>query len=301
MFKKIKLLYPNSILDQVKPTDHYGRYHWFQCDDHEWIGIPKADISKEHLELLKILFDYHQTGLYSHPASESAIIWYQYLFEDGSFPTKKTEEPYRLIYFQWNHGTVPLLDFESALNAFFESNIIIVWESQTKGLIIESHGKQTLSENELLAMFETLKADFFIETYFYVGKFRTLSHTFKELYQMESELFQFCIRTFKQDKLFHFEKLVPYYLVSQLPEDLKQVIQHDIIPIFHEDAELFTTIKQFLQNNMNASITSKKLFVHRNTLQYRLDKFTEKAGIPLKDSYSAMTVYLACILFETEA
>ena len=57
---------------------------------------------------------------------------------------------------------------------------------------------------------------------------------------------------------------------------------------------MYATIKVFLENNLNASLTAKKLYIHRNTLQYRIDKFIDKTGIQLKDFYGAFTVFLAC-------
>jgi DNA-binding PucR family transcriptional regulator len=61
---------------------------------------------------------------------------------------------------------------------------------------------------------------------------------------------------------------------------------------------MYSSIKVFLENNLNASLTAKKLYIHRNTLQYRIDKFIDKTGIQLKDFYGAYTVFLACLLFE---
>jgi DNA-binding PucR family transcriptional regulator len=77
-------------------------------------------------------------------------------------------------------------------------------------------------------------------------------------------------------------------------------VKQELNEAFLDDPEMFSTIKVFLENNLNASMTAKKLFIHRNTLQYRIDKFVEKTGIQLKDFYGAFTVFLACILFEQE-
>jgi DNA-binding PucR family transcriptional regulator len=85
-----------------------------------------------------------------------------------------------------------------------------------------------------------------------------------------------------------------------LPESIKDKVKLELSTVFTEDPELFTTIKVFLENNLNASLTAKKLYIHRNTLQYRIDKFIEKTGVQLKDFYGAFTVFLACLLFEQD-
>jgi DNA-binding PucR family transcriptional regulator len=83
-----------------------------------------------------------------------------------------------------------------------------------------------------------------------------------------------------------------------LPGELKQRATQVIFGVFNDDPEMYSSIKVFLENNLNASLTAKKLYIHRNTLQYRIDKFIDKTGIQLKDFYGAYTVFLACLLFE---
>jgi DNA-binding PucR family transcriptional regulator len=87
-------------------------------------------------------------------------------------------------------------------------------------------------------------------------------------------------------------------MAYNLPKELSEKLFLELEDVFQEDPEMFVTIRTFLENNLNASVTAKKLYIHRNTLQYRVDKFTEKTGIGLKDFYGAFTVFLACLLFE---
>lgn len=298
MLKKLQAIYPNSIMTKQKPEDYFSRYHWFSHESEEWIGIPKDDLVDNQLNLLRSLFDYYHTGNDSFHTSALAQGWYLYLFENGPMPLLDSGELYRLIYFQWTSGSINHLDFEAALQAFFDSKITVIWENAQNGIIIEPKKKHPLTENDFMAMYETLKSDFFVEPFFYIGKFRTLSEEFLTIIRYERSLLVNSRQLLKKERVFYFEILTPKYVAMNLPDILITIIKHDIIPVFQEDPELFLTIKVFLQNNMNASITAKNLFIHRNTLQYRLDKFTEKTGIILKDLNSAITVNLACTLFE---
>lgn len=300
MLKKLQTLYPNSVSSKHKPEDYFSRYHWFSDESKEWVGIPREELLDNQLAILSSLFEYYHTGNQTYHSTALAKSWYSYLFENGPNPAIENGNSYRLIYFQWSSGKISFSDFEAALEAFFESTIIIIWENAVKGIIIEPKTKHPLPESDFIAMNETLKTDFFIEPSFFIGKFRYLTEEFLSLIRNERALFDFACRFFSQEKVYHFEMLTPRHLAMHLPEVIQKMIQHDIVPVFKEDRELFLTIKSFLKNNMNASITAKNLFIHRNTLQYRLDKFAEKTGIPLKDFYSAMTVYIACILFENE-
>ncbi len=65
-------------------------------------------------------------------------------------------------------------------------------------------------------------------------------------------------------------------------ESYKKVIQHENIQLILNDAELMKTIFAFFENNLNTSVTSSKTFMHRNTLNYRLDKVKKLTGLNLK-------------------
>lgn len=298
MLKKLQSLYPNLIISNEQPEDYNDQIHWFAMEENQWLGIPFTDIAEEQLILLKTLFDYVDRDTKWIQTSQLAQRWYQFLFNNGPKPHNEDEGAFRLVYFQWANGKINHIDFESAIHAFYDLEMPIVWENDFKGIIVEVKTNHTFMDNDFIAMFDTLKSDFFIEPYFYIGKFRQITDSFLSLVEHERSLFGFAIDSFKQDKLSHFEKVTPQLLALHLPNTLKSIIQGDILPVFIEDPELFTTIKYFLKNNLNASTTAKSLFIHRNTLQYRLDKFTEKTGIPLKEFYSGITIYLACIVFE---
>ena len=52
------------------------------------------------------------------------------------------------------------------------------------------------------------------------------------------------------------------------------------------------TVREFIDNNMNSSATSKKLFMHRNTLNYRIDNFIEQTKINVKTFKGANAIYM---------
>jgi len=62
----------------------------------------------------------------------------------------------------------------------------------------------------------------------------------------------------------------------------KEVIDHANIQMLLNDEELMSTITAFFENSLNTSVTSKATFMHRNTLNYRLDKVQKLTGLNLK-------------------
>lgn len=58
------------------------------------------------------------------------------------------------------------------------------------------------------------------------------------------------------------------------------------------DTELVQTLKVYFECNLNVSLTAKKLYMHRNSVQYRIDKFIEKTGLDVKHFHEAAAVSL---------
>lgn len=65
-------------------------------------------------------------------------------------------------------------------------------------------------------------------------------------------------------------------------EQYKKVINHANIQLILNDPELMETIYTFFDNNLNTTTTSEKTFMHRNTLNYRIDKVKRLSGLNLK-------------------
>ena len=65
---------------------------------------------------------------------------------------------------------------------------------------------------------------------------------------------------------------------------------------FLEDTEVMTTLYQFFNHNLNIAETSRSLFIHRNTLVYRLDKISEKLGKDIRNFEVATYVQIALML-----
>ena len=63
-----------------------------------------------------------------------------------------------------------------------------------------------------------------------------------------------------------------------------------------KDEEMLGTAEEFLQNSLNVSDTSRNLFMHRNTLMYRLDKLERMTGLNLRKFSDAVTFRVITIL-----
>ncbi len=88
-------------------------------------------------------------------------------------------------------------------------------------------------------------------------------------------------------------------LIYQLPTTLcetflREVFKRDSIESL--DQETLFTIQRFFDNNLNVSETSRKLFVHRNTLVYRLEKIKKLTGLDLREFDHAIVFKIALMV-----
>ena len=107
-------------------------------------------------------------------------------------------------------------------------------------------------------------------------------------------------------KLFYTERSVVAYsnlgigrLIYQLPVPLCKMFIKEIFDGKSPDdldEETLTTINKFFENSLNVSETSRQLYIHRNTLVYRLDKLQKSTGLDLRVFEDAITFKIALMV-----
>ncbi|MBR0312044.1 MAG: helix-turn-helix domain-containing protein [Oscillospiraceae bacterium] len=107
-------------------------------------------------------------------------------------------------------------------------------------------------------------------------------------------------------KVFDTEKFIINYenlgigrLIYQLPTTLCEMFLQEVFkknPIDALDKETLFTINKFFENNLILSETARKLFVHRNTLVYRLEKIKKLTGLDLREFDDAITFKVALMV-----
>ena len=88
-------------------------------------------------------------------------------------------------------------------------------------------------------------------------------------------------------------------LIYQLPTTLCEMFLKEVFKkgsIDSLDQETLFTIQRFFENNLNVSETSRKLFVHRNTLVYRLEKIKRLTGLDLREFDDAIVFKVALMV-----
>jgi len=102
-----------------------------------------------------------------------------------------------------------------------------------------------------------------------------------------------------EKSIIHYDNLGIGRIIYQLPTTLCEMFLSEVFkknPIESLDQETLYTINKFFENNLNVSETSRKLFVHRNTLVYRLEKIKKLTGLDLREFDHAIVFKVALMV-----
>ena len=168
-------------------------------------------------------------------------------------------------------------------------------------LVKEVKNSTTSSDLEQLArsIADTISNEFYTKVTVGIGTtvthVRNLSQSFKE-----------ATAALEIGKVLDVEKLINLYdhlgiarLIYQLPISLCEMFMKEVFKkgsIDSLDHETVYTVQKFFENNLNVSETSRKLFIHRNTLVYRLDKIYKLTGLDLRVFDDAITFKIAMMV-----
>ncbi len=180
-------------------------------------------------------------------------------------------------------------DFVTAVD---EKNVIIVKELGAS----EGYAAVEAYANEVLAYWEKEGLGKVHISYgTIVNDIKEVSKSYKEA-KLASEV----------GKIFFTEKDVVAYstlgigrLIYQLPIPLCKMFIREIFEGKSPDdfdEETLTTINKFFENSLNVSETSRQLYIHRNTLVYRLDKLYKTTGLDLRVFEDAITFKIALMV-----
>ena len=103
----------------------------------------------------------------------------------------------------------------------------------------------------------------------------------------------------KEKPIMCYEDLGIGRLIYQLPTTLCEIFLGEVFKkgsLESLDHETLMTVQSFFENNLNVSETSRKLFVHRNTLVYRLEKIRKLTGLDLREFDHAVTFKVALMV-----
>ncbi|QTD40976.1 CdaR family transcriptional regulator [Sporosarcina sp. Te-1] len=290
MLAQLMTLFTSMELRSEMPSAVYSHQYAFEYGD-RWLLVDKKEVSPREYALLSSLLKE-----VASPNRNSMIEeWIQFLHGKGDIPTHDGTN-IRITQLFFEKLATPLRELEEAVQAFFEDNLRLVPVSTQLAFLVEKVSAYVQTEEDYLSFAAALESDFFIKTKLYIGKFYPVDHSFPAFFKPEKDLFAKGLSLLPNQQIFTMESIFPSLLIQELPGHLQAVLQSQAVDPISHDEELLKTVRTFFENGFNASVTSEKLHIHRNTLQYRLSKFQEKTGIAVRKFDGALIAYFASLL-----
>lgn len=202
---------------------------------------------------------------------------------------------------QMGRGDVTAVDVISGMFTDKLQDFVISINETDIAVIKQLSNEATSEDLEKIArsIEDILRNELFVKTIIGIGTvvthLRELADAYKEA-QTAIEV----------GKVFDTEKSIINYknlgigrLIYQLPTTLCEMFLSEVFEmnsIEALDQETLFTINKFFENNLNVSETSRKLFVHRNTLVYRLEKIKKQTGLDLREFDHAIVFKVALMV-----
>jgi len=188
------------------------------------------------------------------------------------------------------------------LSTFFpnKTNDFVVSVNDTDTVIVFENPENSIDINKLSStIMDTFSTEYYSQCYIGIGStaknIKDIGKSYKEA-QLALEVG----RVFDNKKhIISYENLGIGRLIFQLPKTLCDMFINEVFKegsINMLDTETLLTIQKFFENNLNVSETARKLFVHRNTLVYRLEKIKKITGLDIREFDNAITFKVAIMV-----
>lgn len=180
------------------------------------------------------------------------------------------------------------------VTAVYESNVILIKQLE------KGYSEEEL-EHTAQSIVDTLSAELMINVRVgygsVVGDLKDVSKSYKEA-MLATDV----------GKIFNIEKRVNSYaslgigrLIYQLPVNLCRMFIDEVFkncdPKAFDD-EIVATVYKFFENSLNVSETARQLFIHRNTLVYRIEKLKSLTGLDVRIFDDALTFVIAMMVYD---
>ncbi|WP_047982518.1 PucR family transcriptional regulator [Ornithinibacillus contaminans] len=290
MIAKLKEFFPSLQHFDTIPTTLDDQYKWFITNTNEIIGIHQDELEAKDLLLLNTFLEQLQPLFPIMSADEKK--WKSWVQQETI--QSGSDFTFRFIYFEIAREQLDPIAFKDAINQLFAKDITILWENEQTGIIIEqqpSDLEEPISYSEII---DILMSDLYVKIRFFIGPYLSSQTNMKQHYHHLTSSAQIAFAHSESNVITYLEA-IPYLLIDQADPAFKQDISSLVLQEFLHDSDFSNMMEVFLESNLNISVAAKKLYMHRNSLQYRIDKFYERTGIDVRDFYQALTVYLALL------
>ena len=213
------------------------------------------------------------------------------------------EQVERVVYVIEVEGKKEAPIIEMVKSMFGSSSKDFITEVDEQSIIVVKDVRDLNEEEELEGiarmMIDNLHSEAMVRGYVGYGNRVVNLQDLTKSYQEAKMAIEVGKIFYANEETFSYGRLGIGRLIYQIPMSLcqmfiREIFGNEIPNVFSE--ENLVTIQKFFENNLNISETARQLFVHRNTLVYRLERLEKEIGLDIRKFEDAMTFKIAMMV-----
>ena len=265
----LQLIYPNAT---THPFPSYEVSYLSVPIAQGYLWIDKTILSPTEIQLLQ--------QLSSFPQEQQLSSWGNYLLKEHMLSLE--EGAYRIIQVSFQQKrSVQITKWQQAVYEFFQGLVDCFFLTDHYAILVEKQQSTSLQQIELESLFLALDGDFDTYSKVFIGCFYPASSPFYSIFQEEEHAFMYSLGQNLPFTCMTLPKIsLTFYLdPTTTSRDCLTALAATWIP----DDATKTLLTTLWQQQGNLSATAKKLFMHRNTIQYQVEKFQTITQLNLKE------------------
>lgn len=291
-FRKTGIVHSGELIYSVLKTDYYKQYYIF---------IKKS--SKETQKVMRLLVLYTENYLKQQLEKHNEFYFYKKLlknelstdeiYKNASVYKIKNEIDRAVIVIKHDESEFPVSEMIANIFPDKKKNTIVDMEGNTVAYIIEIIKEDTLDLMEYAQkIVDTIEEELMISAKAGIGNITGTLHQTMVSYanactaMSVGAIFEFETNVFNFNTL-GIGKLIYNSEKKDLEEFLKETVSKKTFELL--DDEIIKTMQCFFKNSLNISETARHMYIHRNTLVYRIEKVLKLTGLDLRNFDNAVS------------
>lgn len=265
-------LFPKASL-QNKPSQEKIS---LRLDQQHWLVLATEDLTDREQQLIALLTE--KGSVFSQNP------WYRYLVSESEETLPHEVEALQFIHCHLFHYEAESISAWLDMMRTLLTNKVAYFQTSPQDYVFILNQGQELAVKDLLRdVLSAVEYDFNLRLAVLIGQIwpRSVKDELPQLYQAESSLFTQWLNRYQQSLALPFSQLFLWGLDEA--KDSLLPLKRKLHQLIEGQEQLAEIIIALWENGAVVTKAAQKLYIHRNTLQYRLDKWEELTGLQLKE------------------
>ena len=267
-------LFPKASL-QNKPSQDSQKVS-LRLDQQHWLVLATEDLTDREQQLLALLTE--KESIFSQNP------WYRYLVSESEETLSHEIETLQFIHCHLFHYETESISAWLDMMRTLLTNKVAYFQTSPQDYVFVLDQGQQLAVKELLRdVLSAVEYDFNLRLAVLIGQVwpKSVKDELPQLYRAESSLFTQWLNRYQQSLVLPFSQLFLWGLDEA--KDSLLPLKRKLHQLMEGQEQLSEIIIALWENGAVVTKAAQQLYIHRNTLQYRLDKWEELTGLQLKE------------------